>query len=88
MRAWDLVAGCLVDCYGVALAYLGYLLGSMNREATPTLAPVPGVDLEDYKQTLIERLANPQIRDTITRLGAERDCKRRAARDMPSLRPE
>jgi mannitol 2-dehydrogenase len=48
-----------------------FLLGYMNREATPTLAPVPGVDLEDYKQTLIERFANPQIRDTIARLCAE-----------------
>jgi mannitol-1-phosphate/altronate dehydrogenase len=36
--------------------------------ATPTLAPVPGVGLKGYKHTLIERLANPQIRDTIARL--------------------
>jgi Mannitol dehydrogenase C-terminal domain len=43
----------------------------MDQEATPTLPPVPGVDLEDYKHTLIERLANPQIRDTIARLCAE-----------------
>ena len=43
----------------------------MDSEATPTLAPVPGVDLEDYKQTLIERFANPQIQDTIARLCAE-----------------
>jgi hypothetical protein len=39
--------------------------------ATPTLAPVPGVGLKGYKHTLIERLANPQIRDTIARLCAE-----------------
>jgi mannitol 2-dehydrogenase len=43
----------------------------MDREATPTLAPVPGVDLDDYKATLIERFANPEIRDTLARLAAE-----------------
>ena len=43
----------------------------MDDEATPTLAPVPGVDLELYKGTLLERFANPEIRDTIARLCAE-----------------
>ncbi|WP_157531184.1 mannitol dehydrogenase family protein [Mycobacterium sp. IS-1496] len=40
----------------------------MDSEATPTLQPVPGIDLPDYKRTLIERFANPGVRDTITRL--------------------
>src|SRR6266566_1518020 len=48
-----------------------FLLGYMNEEATPTLAPVPGVDLDDYKDTLIERFSNPEVRDTIARLCAE-----------------
>jgi mannitol 2-dehydrogenase len=48
-----------------------FLLGYMDEEATPTLAPVPGVDLDDYKRTLIERFSNPQVRDTIARLCAE-----------------
>ncbi|MGW4471360.1 mannitol dehydrogenase family protein [Nonomuraea sp. NPDC004354] len=43
----------------------------MDIEATPTLRPVPGVDLEDYKRTLIERFANPEVRDTVARLCAE-----------------
>jgi mannitol 2-dehydrogenase len=47
------------------------LLGYMNEEATPTLPPVPGVDLTEYKHTLIERFSNPQVRDTIARLCAE-----------------
>jgi mannitol 2-dehydrogenase len=33
----------------------------MDEEATPTLAPVPGVDLPAYKQTLIDRFANPHV---------------------------
>ena len=51
--------------------FQAFLLGYMNDEATPTLAPVPGVDLDGYKHTLIERFSNPQVRDTIARLCAE-----------------
>jgi mannitol 2-dehydrogenase len=51
--------------------FRAFLLGYMDREATPTLAPVPGVDLDRYKHTLIERFSNPYIRDTIARLCAQ-----------------
>jgi mannitol 2-dehydrogenase len=43
----------------------------MDEEATPTLAPVPGVDLDKYKNQLIERFSNPQVLDTVARLAAE-----------------
>src|ERR1700687_5576284 len=45
-----------------------FLLEYMDSEATPTLKPVPGIDLPEYKQTLIERFANPGVKDTIARL--------------------
>ena len=48
-----------------------FLLAYMDSEATPTLKPVPGIDLSDYKHTLIERFANPGVRDTIARLCAD-----------------
>ena len=48
-----------------------FLLGYMDEEATPTLPPVPGVDLEGYKHTLIQRFSNPQVRDTVARLCAQ-----------------
>jgi mannitol 2-dehydrogenase len=48
-----------------------FLLQYMDKEATPTLSPVPGVDLDEYKHTLIERFSNPEVRDTIARLCAE-----------------
>jgi len=51
--------------------FRAFLLGYMDEEATPTLAPVPGVDLEGYKHTLIDRFSNPQVRDTIARLCAQ-----------------
>ncbi len=48
-----------------------FLREYMDQEATPTLGPVPGVDLAEYKSTLIDRFSNPEIRDTIARLCAE-----------------
>jgi mannitol 2-dehydrogenase len=48
-----------------------FLLDYMNREATPTLPPVPGIDLDAYKQKLIERFSNDAVRDTVARLCAE-----------------
>jgi mannitol 2-dehydrogenase len=48
-----------------------FLMRYMDSEATPTLRPVPGIDLPDYKRTLIERFANPGVRDTIARLCAD-----------------
>ncbi|MGY4648712.1 mannitol dehydrogenase family protein [Mycobacterium sp. URHB0021] len=45
-----------------------FLLRYMDEEATPTLKPVPGIDLPDYKRTLIERFANPGVKDTVVRL--------------------
>ena len=48
-----------------------FLLDYMDREATPTLLPVPGVDLDAYKQRLLERFGNEHVRDTLVRLCAE-----------------
>jgi mannitol 2-dehydrogenase len=48
-----------------------FLLAYMQREGSPTLQPVPGVDLDAYRHELVERFANPEIRDTLARLCAE-----------------
>jgi mannitol 2-dehydrogenase len=48
-----------------------FLLGYMEEEGRPTLSPVPGVDLDSYERTLIDRFSNPGVRDTIARLCAE-----------------
>jgi mannitol 2-dehydrogenase len=52
-------------------AFVAYLLAYMDHEGTPTLQPVPGIDLAAYKLQLIERFANPAVRDTLARLCAE-----------------
>ncbi|WP_427019406.1 mannitol dehydrogenase family protein (plasmid) [Pseudarthrobacter sp. P1] len=51
--------------------YTRFLLAYMDKEATPTLSPVPGIDLDGYKHQLIERFANEYVRDTLARLCAE-----------------
>ena len=42
----------------------------MVEEARPTLPPVPGMDLDAYCATLLERFANPALGDTLARLAA------------------
>jgi mannitol 2-dehydrogenase len=51
----------------------GYLL-----EVSALLPEVPGIDLADYRQTLLERFSNPQISDQLARL-----C-RRSSTKVPS----
>jgi mannitol 2-dehydrogenase len=43
----------------------------MDIEVTPLLPAVAGIDLADYKRTLVERFANPAIRDQLARIGTE-----------------
>src|SRR6185312_1814541 len=38
-----------------------FLRAYMDKEATPTLDPVPGIDVDNYKDTLLERFRNPHV---------------------------
>lgn len=49
-------------------AFVDLLMGYWEREGTPALQPVPGVDLVAYRKSLIERFANPAVADTLSRL--------------------
>lgn len=51
--------------------FVQFLTDYMECEATPTLQPVPGVDLAEYRRSVIERFRNPEVRDTLARLCAE-----------------
>lgn len=48
-----------------------FLLAYMEREATPTLKELPGVDLDAYRRQLIARFGNAAVKDTVPRLCAE-----------------
>jgi mannitol 2-dehydrogenase len=41
------------------------------EEVTPTLRPVPGIDLDLYKDTLVSRFSNSNISDTVERLASQ-----------------
>lgn len=40
----------------------------MRDEVAPLLPPVPGIDLDAYQRTLIERFSNPKIGDQVARI--------------------
>lgn len=48
-----------------------YMAALMDHETGPTLAPVPGIDLAMYKQTLVERFGNAAIKDTVERVNTD-----------------
>lgn len=59
-------------------AFEAFLGRYMHREARPTLAPVPGVNLDDYCQSLISRFSSDAVGDTLRRQvvdGSERLAK-------------
>jgi len=45
-----------------------YVTHFLNEEVTPHLDPVPGVDLADYKRTVVKRFGNPAIKDEALRI--------------------
>ena len=47
--------------------FIEFLRGYMTVEATPTLLPVPGVDLVQYREQLLQRFSNAAIADTLAR---------------------
>ncbi len=40
----------------------------LHREAKPNIPDVPGIDLDDYIDSLVDRFANPEVGDQIARL--------------------
>ena len=49
-------------------AYMALL---MRQETAPTVPPPPGIDLDAYQATVIDRFANPVIRDTVERVNTD-----------------
>nr|WP_256557744.1 mannitol dehydrogenase family protein [Marinobacterium sedimentorum] len=46
----------------------GFIRNFMDLDVTPTLEPVEGINLSQYKDTLIKRFSNPRIGDQLSRL--------------------
>jgi mannitol 2-dehydrogenase len=45
-----------------------YMQRFHDDEVTPSLPPVPGIDVAEYKRVVAERFANPQVRDQVARV--------------------
>jgi len=52
-----------------------YVQRYMDDDVTPQLAPVPGIDLAQYKRTLIERFSNRAIADQLERVCSDGSSK-------------
>jgi mannitol 2-dehydrogenase len=52
-----------------------FLEGLLQREAMPTLAPIPGHPREEYAASVLERFANAGVRDQIARVCIDGSAK-------------
>ncbi len=52
-----------------------YLRAFMDKEAGPVLDEVEGIDLNEYKNSLVARFANPNIKDSVSRICSESSAK-------------
>ena len=52
-----------------------YLRTFLDTESSPILGDIKGIDLEQYKDSLQERFANPNIKDSVSRICSESAAK-------------
>jgi len=72
--------GTLSDCNTIDEAVsvpliADFLRSFMDRDVTPVLGTVEGIDLKKYKDNLIQRFGNPYIKDNLSRICLESSAK-------------
>ncbi|MBK5529294.1 mannitol dehydrogenase family protein [Pseudomonas sp. TH06] len=55
--------------------FVRYMRTYMDMDVTPQLAPVPGIDLTQYKDTLVARFSNQAIADQLERVCSDGSSK-------------
>ena len=83
LNAGHSVLGLLGSVYGYQTIdqtindelFASFLRGFLDHEASPVLDAVEGIDLDQYKATLIERFGNPNIKDSLARICLESSSK-------------
>lgn len=83
LNAGHSVLGLLGSIHGYATIdetvsdkdFSDYLRAFMDLEVTPLLDQLDGIDLAQYKDTLIERFSNPNIKDSLARICSESSAK-------------
>ncbi|MCG2459173.1 mannitol dehydrogenase family protein [Flavobacteriaceae bacterium F89] len=64
------INACMVD-----ETFVTYLRAFMDKEASPVLDAVQGIDLDGYKDSLVARFSNPNIKDSVSRICSESSAK-------------
>ena len=64
-----------VDAVMADQLFRTFIERQMREEIAPLLPPVPGVDLDTYQRTLIERFSNPKIGDQLARICLDGSAK-------------
>ncbi len=70
IHGYPTINACLED-----EVFVAYVRAFMDQEATPVLDAVEGINLSDYKDSLLERFANPTIKDSVSRICSESSAK-------------
>ena len=55
--------------------FASFMREFMDKEVTPHLGKIEGIDLTEYKNSLEERFANPNIKDGVSRICSESSAK-------------
>jgi len=64
------INACMED-----LVFAKFMREFMDKEVTPILDDIEGIDVEDYKNSLEVRFANPNLKDSVSRICAESSAK-------------
>ncbi len=64
------INACMED-----VVFARFMREFMDKEATPVLGVIEGMDLTKYKDSLEERFANPNIKDGVSRICSESSAK-------------
>ena len=62
-----------------------FVLKYLKEEVVGTLDRVPGIDLEEYQKTVMERFGNPHVKDSLSRI-CEFTSDRIPLFNLPSVR--
>ncbi len=70
LHGYKTINACMEDP-----TFVAFLRAFMDKEATPTLDPLEGINLDEYKDSLQARFANPNIKDSVSRICSESSAK-------------
>ncbi len=70
IQGYSTIDACMEDP-----VFVDYLTRFWDREATPVLDELKGVNLTKYKEQLKERFGNPNVKDSLSRICSESSAK-------------